>query len=453
MQEAVLKPSLKCKNYQDLFAAVRIDDLDTCQRLIADLTDLSVRMDLPSQNYLWIFAGRPYLIQVCALYGALRCFVLLLDSGCPHDVKDFKGRHLLHYVFAGGSRDILNHLVQRDSHLQFQCPDLQSIYPAHFAAMFGRLELLQWLNAHNIPLNPAGQSESTPLMWACKEGHLDCVKYLVANGGKPTEATYGGWTPLHYAVSRNQASVAEWLLQCPRVKPDAATSRGETPIKVAFEKDAAECCSLLVDRGCNLYVSSGFSEALDDDWDPEGYEDMYDDRDLVLVAAGAGKKRILGMLLQKPRVMEGFGHLEFDQFFRACLGNVNDDIVEGLCAALKPGIEIPSEILEKAVAKLIKKSFGVKAIAAVRSLGEVGKDWTDQGGGSWLHLAIQHGNVQVLRYLLDWGVDANLRDEWGKTAVDYVMVAGNATGAAIARAMAAGHSLVPSRGTNSSGSQ
>jgi ankyrin repeat protein len=413
-QQSLLRPSLTCKNYPELFTAIRSDDLATFQRLVSQLPNFSIRLVLPYRNFDWIFEGRPYLIQICALYASLQCFVFLLDSGCPHDVKDDTQRHLLHFVFAGGSRDILNHLHQLDSTLNLTVCDRDSLYPIHFAAKFGRLALLQWLDAHNYPLNEVSLSNlATPLMWACQEGHLDCVRFLLARGAKATESTRGGWTPLHYAVGRDHAAVAQCLLSDPAVDPDARTGQGLTPLQQAFKKNAADCCALLVDRGCRL-CPAGEPAQFDEE------EDVDDDRrHIVVVAAARGKKKVLGALLHKKGVMASFGRAEFVQFFRDCLGEVSNETVEALCAALRAKGENDEWPVEQALIELIEKGFAAKAIGAVASLGTVRTDAVDGLGRSWLHLAAQSNNSHVMQCLLDWGVNPRVTDLEGKTALDW----------------------------------
>jgi ankyrin repeat protein len=361
MQQALLLPSLTCRAYPDLFAAIRADDLTEFQRLSAQLTDFSIRMTFPQGSFYWIFAGHPYLIQICALYAAENCFVFLLEQNCPHDVLDYKSRHLLHYVFAGGSRNIVNRLWQHDSRLTVWHFDDDSVGLAHFAAKFGRLELLHWLDAHDYPLNQTKiTSRATPLMWACKEGHTECVSYLLTKGGSVEEQTRGRWTPLHYAVGGSHANVVELLLRDPNIKIDAATDKGLTPFQHAFNKDAAECCSLLIDRGCNWFGGS--------DYEDDEEEEERDTKHIVIQAAVCTRAHVLNMLFQKTCIMASFGYREFKDFFTTCLSSVNNATIVALCAALEPMVETTFFPVHVAVRELQSARFGDDAIAAVEKL-------------------------------------------------------------------------------------
>jgi ankyrin repeat protein len=168
---------------------------------------------------------------------------------------------------------------------------------------------------HGYPVNPGNDSKATPFMWACADGELECMKYLLTKGAKTTERTVGGWVPLHYAMSHDQVKVAEFLLNDPRVSVDVATKQGLTPLAITFEHDFAACCSLLIDRGCDLCpapVHQGRSFGHHGRYYRHDYsEEDENESHIVLRALSQGATNILKMLLGKPQVMATFQEYEF----------------------------------------------------------------------------------------------------------------------------------------------
>lgn len=69
----------------------------------------------------------------------------------------------------------------------------------HLAASLGRLNMLQHIyTKYNASIDRKNHSHSdTPLVSACKSGHLDCALYLLENGASPDGWDTGEQVPLH----------------------------------------------------------------------------------------------------------------------------------------------------------------------------------------------------------------------------------------------------------------
>jgi hypothetical protein len=207
----------------------------------------------------------------------------------------------------------------------------------------------------------------------------------------------------------------------------------------AIKRDAADCLSLFIDRGCRLGAAPApthqFSYALecapDFDYGFEDDSEFADDEPptpehFFLVCAAAGKKRIMRMLLTKKRVMESFQPEMFEALFRRYADTFDGQTVIELCEALKkfcPGRSFSPEI---AIRKVIANNFGTAAVDALRTLGNVNVDAVDATGATLLHIAAQHGTPEVMQYIINWGADPALKDRSGKTAADYLAARRNA---------------------------
>ena len=103
----------------------------------------------------------------------------------------------------------------------------------------------------------AYQAARTPLHYACRHGHLECVRLLLVHGADPNAADEDGYTPLHYlcqvhSPSRAQAAslrhCAAALLQF-GARPRARTGRGYAPLHLALTQRNDVCRSLLEEYG------------------------------------------------------------------------------------------------------------------------------------------------------------------------------------------------------------
>jgi ankyrin repeat protein len=69
--------------------------------------------------------------------------------------------------------------------------------PAHFAAKFGHLPVLQFLMGRGGSLTGQNSTGATPLMWAAGDGHVTVCRFLIAHGANPNTTTFNGWTAFH----------------------------------------------------------------------------------------------------------------------------------------------------------------------------------------------------------------------------------------------------------------
>jgi len=89
--------------------------------------------------------------------------------------------------------------------------------------------------------------QETPLMYVSLVGDLSRVKALVARGG---EINHLGWTPLHYAASKGQTSVVEYLLS-QGAMPNAPSPNGSSPIMMAARSGSPDTVQVLLDAGAD----------------------------------------------------------------------------------------------------------------------------------------------------------------------------------------------------------
>jgi ankyrin repeat protein len=91
----------------------------------------------------------------------------------------------------------------------------------------------------------------TPLLVACRDGHLEIAEALLAAGAdvNATEPTFGA-VPLHKAVYNGHAGITALLVRTPGVDLDfQGITNGYTPLHDALWHGYEDCARLLLDAG------------------------------------------------------------------------------------------------------------------------------------------------------------------------------------------------------------
>lgn len=97
---------------------------------------------------------------------------------------------------------------------------------------------------------------STPLMMACQQGHVDVVKYLIEHARADVNARDTlGVTPLGFAASAGQTEVVKFLLSKRAIMINIQEYyNGMTPLVMAVLNNHTETARLLTDRHANIHL-------------------------------------------------------------------------------------------------------------------------------------------------------------------------------------------------------
>ena len=122
--------------------------------------------------------------------------------------------------------------------------------PVMLAARLGLPKSLKRLlerGAHVDEVMQYGDDGYTALMYAAKDGHLECVKLLLAHGAEPGyDKTPDGWSPVLYAADGRHSAVIGELLGRGADPNAAAMSNRVTPLLIASREGDLASVSLLL---------------------------------------------------------------------------------------------------------------------------------------------------------------------------------------------------------------
>lgn len=390
-------------------------------------------------------------MSIAAETGDAGIIRLLLKAGADPDSPNAEGQTALMSVARTGNVEAAQLLVRAGAHVN-----------AHE----------QWGN-------------QTALMWAAAQRQPEMVRFLAHHGAdvnarsvvrdwprkvtsEPREKNmdHGGFTPLHYAAREGCAGCVKELLAA-HADIDAADGRGTTPLVLAIMNLQFDTAKALIEAGANVQL-----------WDFYGQTPLYAAVDLNTVPRGlrvdvpstdhATALDIERMLLERganvnaqlklplPSRTPAFAGGRADKrvqnigatpLMRAALGADVDSIklltehgalvdlplADGmtpmLAALLPSSTRAPEKNQEQALAALraLKEAGADPRAAVVRSttalhlIHSLGMNEARVKGSTALMMAAVQGWGDVVKQLVEWGVDINARDADGLTALDYAM--------------------------------
>ena len=123
--------------------------------------------------------------------------------------------------------------------------------PLHLACRNGHLEVVKYLVSEvQCDPNCRTQGNATPLHLACQKGHLEVVKYLVCEvQSDPNHRTQQNETPLHFACLGGYFELVNYLLYSTAVKCEVIKNMtGHSPLGLVLNRN-----QMLSTSSCGVY--------------------------------------------------------------------------------------------------------------------------------------------------------------------------------------------------------
>lgn len=200
---------------------------------------------------------------------------LIVERGWDVNAIDSFGRSALMHACSHGHTVVINELLKQDANVSVVSPagynaadgaaaigDIQSltvlISRSHsgvtlnslfLSSANGHASVVEYLLQHTL-LDPNGADKNswTSLHWACRNGHRDVVKLLVAYGATVDAHDSDGRTPLNRAVRIGDSEIVQTLLQA-GASPVSRDSSGLSLTHFASAGGFTEVLSLLLGAG------------------------------------------------------------------------------------------------------------------------------------------------------------------------------------------------------------
>jgi ankyrin repeat protein len=336
-------------------------------------------------------------LHLAASNGHLEVSRMLLEHNAAVNALDYNGHTPLLNASASLTRnaDIVQLLLKHsaDAHVR----DNMGNTPLHFAASRGHLEVARTLLALNVEINARNHNGYTPFLRASESENPDVVRLLLDHIADVRNNS--GMTPLHMVASTGCLEVARILLERSE-EVNARDDEGSTALhkaSQAWEKGHPDLVELLLDHGADAHVR-----------DNSGSTSLH-------VAAYCGCLKVSRILLER----------------NAEVNALDDNGSTPLLRASKAGhLDVVQLLLDYDADVHMRDNSGNTALHLAAAGGGFGlvfarmaKLFVDENsrnddGSIRLHQASDdgEGSPEVVRLLLDHGVDVQVCNNSGKTA-------------------------------------
>ncbi|OHE90617.1 hypothetical protein CORC01_14082 [Colletotrichum orchidophilum] len=297
------------------------------------------------------------LLHRAAFRGHTRIVKFLLRKGAKRDSKAIEEGH----------EKVAKLLLEKG--VDVDAKDKAGITALHRAIDRGQGNVVKLLLKKGVDIEAKDEWGDTPLHSAFKRGKEEVVKLLLKKGVNIEAKDNKGETPLHKAVKRGEEEVVKLLLK-KGVDIEAKDEAGTTPLHRAIEKEKEEVVKLLLKNGADIEAEGRLPRYISDE--PYQLSPLH-------WAAGIGHANISRMLVAKMARTDAvdngkpsplslaieFGYLEVAKVFIDSGSNVNEKLLDGI---------------------------------------------------TLLHKAVANGGVDLVKHLIDSGVDREMENDEGRTA-------------------------------------
>ena len=179
--------------------------------------------------------------------GQLRVAQFLLDSGAEvNRSRDFNSWPPLLIAASSGHKAMVELLLAKGADMNSRDGSGQTAL--HLAAKNGFQSVAEVLLANKADVNARDGSQSTPLHEAAVNGHADVLTRLLSAGAKPDSEDDHGRTALSYAVEKAHSDCVKALLAA---KADPNAGKLDAPLFCAIHKGNANLVELLLRAGAD----------------------------------------------------------------------------------------------------------------------------------------------------------------------------------------------------------
>ena len=395
---------------------------------------LSLEKDPGSGAVLTLDYDRCLPLHLAARSGHLEVVDCLLEHGeasTQLQTEGGAGTYAIHWAVLGGHVDVVKKLCEahenRHVSLNLFCGE-DNGSPLHLAVKGHQVDMVKHLLSSKATPNIMDANNATPLFYACQNGHLKIVDLLLEDEATIDTPNNQDISPLLAATANNHPRVVQRLIE-KQAQLDTQDRHGKTALMAACESGNVLVVRWLLDAGADVTVR-----------DEHGRQALH-------VAAEYAGKDILEALLELPNIdpcsRDSAGNTPLHLAVQSASGDLipsidvlinhqaqpdmeNNDgespvdlamteqVALSLAKAARFGGSSESSLFQK---RLLQVSAKKGWLEIIKDQPRSGVDITvqDEQGRSLYHLSAMHGQIDVIKYLLQatipghGGTDASRR--------------------------------------------
>ena len=332
---------------------------------------------------------------------------LVLNDGLDINTPALCNRTPLLWASLSSSGEFIETLIELGANVNAQRTD-DKVTPLILSAYWNNFMAVYLLLNHGADANIAGADGYTPLHRAAVKGNQNLVKLFLKKNALVNTQSADGNSPLHEAVSNGFFDITKLLVK-KGSNVNLQNKEGRTPLFLGVKNKQKHLIKLLIENEADVTI---------------GYKENSTDRIYLVRVTVRGrarwhrvrvKKHLLGLFLKRTNggslVVADFGDILGSGWGRDPPEGTLDKILKECDFKFKeiPGVTIlhiaSQQINEPEIIDLLVKS-GENVNAQ------------DAEGFTPLHMATIHGNLKIVKKLVDLGADVNIVTTDGKTAAE-----------------------------------
>jgi ankyrin repeat protein len=384
----------------------------------------------------------------------------LIDAGADVSLANEYGATPMSLAAEVANTEILKLLL--DAGADAESPHADGMTALMAVARTGNVEAAKLLLEHGAAVDAReGFGGQTALMWASARRHPKMIELLIAHGaavdarsavrdyqrhiqaeGRPKSLDTGGFTPLLYAARENCRACVDTLL-AHGADIDLPDPDGVSPLHVAIMNANWDLAKQLIEAGADvnqwdIYGEAPLFTAVGGRSRTDGGRASIDPPnetsglDIVKMLLERGANPNMQLFFRPANVRGATNTRGSTPLIRAANGN-DMEVVKLL---LEHGADATVYMADRQTpihAVLAGRANEKDALEMIRVLHEAGTDvnvvalvvhMEEVRGGSALHYAVRKRFKDVIRLLASYGIDMNLKDQDGLTALDYTQSRG-----------------------------
>jgi ankyrin repeat protein len=265
----------------------------------------------------------------------------------------------------------------------------------HWAAAYGSPLLVTKLISAGASLHLRDLSHGTPLHSAALNGQFQVVKLLMQLGSDVNARNLYGFTALHYAVMSGCVKTTMTLLEDDNgIEIDAKSQNGYTPLYAAAHNGRLTIVQMLLKHGADI-----------NNRDEDG-------NSALITAADTGHVDVVCWLMQNIKHINTKPNIANDTPLNVA---ARDGSIETVRCLLENGFPANEpEDVTSSLAVAVEKG-NLEVVKLLLKFGaEVNRK--DKDGTTQLHKAVEKGNFKIVQVLIQHGADLLAVDKDGRTA-------------------------------------
>jgi ankyrin repeat protein len=338
------------------------------------------------------------------------------DFGADLEVETMDSDHsrAIHIAAENGHEKAMRTLVECGAKIQSQQANGATVL--HIAAKYGHVAIISYCLALRLPIDSKfGKGKSTPLHLAAEHGHEAAGLTLVQARANRTGKTAIGQTPLHLAAAHGHDGAVFTLLTgksrlasarkddgdmrslVNRKLLDIPDANGQTALHLAVKAGWRDTVTTLLDLGSNHAATNADSDT------PLHLACLNGDESIVAVLLERGVRVDARGLLQNTALhyAASQGHKKVVELLLT--NSFSKASVQERTSSEDTILHIAAEFDRDVLVSFLFKECDVSG------------DWVNRNNETALHKAAAKGHIEVIRVLLDFGVDPRKRNRFGQT--------------------------------------